>query len=301
MTKKIFSILLSLVIIITIISCNQKEEPKDSLNFGIIPFESAEDLIKNVTPLLNVISEGIGMEVKPYMAADYTGVIEAFRGKKLDVAFLSPASYVMAHKEANVKVILKSQRSGNPYYYGMIIARKDSGINSLNDLKGKKFSFGDPISTSGHVFPKMLLLEKGIKPETDFENVVFSGAHDATVLAVFHKKVDAGATFSDDAEGVNGSWKKYLKPEEAEQLKIIGVSEPIPSDNICVSAELDPKIAEKIAKIIITFGNTEEGKKMMKKLYKFDGYMLANDGDYDSVRKAFALSGIKIEETLKKK
>lgn len=285
-----------------IFSCDNKDEDSHKvLRFGVIPFESAEELLKNINPMLNVMSKGLDMEVKPFIAADYTGVIEAFRSNKLDAAFLTPASYVMGKKEAGVKVILKSQRGGNPYFYGVIITRTDSGINTIQDLKGRKFAFGDPLSTSGHVFPKMLMRENNINPDTDFESVIFSGTHDATVLAVYNKKVDAGATFSDDKDGKTGSWIRFLKPEEIKQIKIIAVTEPIPADNICVSKELDPKIADKLAKVIIDYGKTSEGQKMMKDLYKFDGYVKASDTDYDSVRKAFEISGIKIKDSLTKK
>jgi phosphonate transport system substrate-binding protein len=302
MKIKLKAIFATFITALFLFSCNNDSEPTQKvLRFGVIPFESAEELLKNLNPMLEMMSKGLDMEVKPFIAADYTGVIEAFRGKKLDAAFLTPASYVMGKKEAGVKVILKSQRNGHPYYYGVIIARKDSGINTLQDLKGKKFAFADPLSTSGHVFPKMMMLQNNINPETDFENVLFAGAHDAVVLSVLNKKVDAGATFSDDKEGKNGSWRRYLKPEEADQIKIVAVTDPVPADNICVSADLDPKIADKLANVIIDFGKTEEGKKMMKKLYKFDGYTRATDADYDSVRKAFEISGVKIKESLGKK
>lgn len=301
--KKFFkAVSFSFISLLVVSACNSsKPDSSNTLRFGIIPFESAEELIKNINPMLEVIGEGMGMEIKPYISADYTGVVEAFRNNRLDAAFLSPASYVMARKEAGVKVILKSQRGGNPYYYGAIITRKDSGINDVKDLKGKSFAFGDPLSTSGHVFPKMIMLKNNINPETDFKNVLFSGAHDATVLAVLNKKVDAGSTFSDDHSGSKGSWTRYLKPEEVEQLKVIAVTEPIPADNIVVSKELEPETAEKLADVIIDFGKTKEGNELMKKLYKFDGYMKATDQDYDSVREAFELSGIHLEESLKKK
>ncbi|GIW22853.1 MAG: hypothetical protein KatS3mg068_1860 [Candidatus Sericytochromatia bacterium] len=87
------------------------------------------------------------------------------------------------------------------FIMGAIIVRKDSNINTLKDLKGKRFAFGDPISTSSHIFPKMLLIKNGINPDTDFVNVLFAGTHDSVVLSVYNKKVDAGATFSDDKEG----------------------------------------------------------------------------------------------------
>lgn len=295
--KKLFL----LFFVFILFSCNKDNNEKNILKFGIVPFENSEDLIKNVSPLLNIISKGMNMEVKPYIAADYTGIIEAFRSNKLDAAFLPPASYVMGKKEADIKVILKSQRSGKPFYYGAIIVRKDSNINTLQDLKGKRIAFGDPISTSSHVFPKMLLLKNGINPDNDFSNVLFSGTHDSVVLSVYNKKVDAGATFTDDKEGKNGSWVRYLKPEQSKEIKILAVTEPIPSDSICVSSKMTEENANKLANVILEYTSTKEGSDMMKKLYKFDGYLKANDADYESVREAFELSGIDIKKQLNKK
>ncbi len=296
---KIFAFVTLLSVFIS--SCNKDNEKQKVLKFGMIPFESADKLIEKATPLMDAIGKGIGMEVKLSVAADYTGVIEALRGKKLDAAFLTPASYILAKQEANVRVILKSQRNGNPYYYGAIITRADSGIKTLQDLKGKSFAFGDPISTSGHVFPRKLLLENKINPDRDFSHLIYSGAHDATVLAIMNKKVDAGATYSDDSTGSKGSWTRYLKPEEVKDIRVLAVTDPIPSDNICVSQDMDPKLAEKLAQVIIDFGKTKEGSELMQKIYKFTGYIRATDADYEPVRKSFEIAGIKLKDTLHKK
>ncbi|GIW22854.1 MAG: hypothetical protein KatS3mg068_1861 [Candidatus Sericytochromatia bacterium] len=83
--KKIFLLILT----IFILSCNNNDNETNVLRFGIVPFENSEALIKNITPLLNVISKGMNMEVKPYIASDYTGIIEAFRSNKLDAAFFT--------------------------------------------------------------------------------------------------------------------------------------------------------------------------------------------------------------------
>lgn len=297
MKKNLLTIFSALVLIS---ACNSNTEKK-VLRLGVIPFENTEEITKNLAPLVDIMSKGLNMEVKPLVASDYTGVIEAFRGKKIDAAFMSAASYVMANQEAGVKVILKSQRGGNPFYYSAIIVRKDSGINTLQDLKGKKFAFGDPLSTSGYIFPKKLFLENDIKPDIDFSNVLYSGTHDAVVLSVINKRVDAGATFSEDKLGLKGSWLKYLKPEEVEQIKVIGISDPIPSDNLCVSAEMDQATSDKLSETLIQYSNTKEGQDIMKKIYKFDGYIKATDSDYDSIRRAFKIAGVELKEIIKKK
>ncbi len=271
------------------------------LRLGMVPFETGEELLKDMQPLIDVIEKGMQMEVHATVAGDYTGVVEAFKNDQLDVAFLSPAAYVLAAQEAGVRVILKSVRDNNAYYYGAIIAHRDSGINTLQDLKGKTFAFGDPISTSGHIFARKMMLEANLNPETDLEKYIYAGSHDATILAVLNRKVDAGATYSDDKEAKSTSWSRFLDAKDQDKIKLITVTEPIPSDTICVSKDFSPELTERLRKTIMDFTSSPEGHALVKKLYKFDEYASATDTDYKSVREGFAAAGIDLKETLRKK
>jgi phosphonate transport system substrate-binding protein len=283
------------------VACSPDSTGPAPLRIGLVPFETGEELLKDIQPLMDVISKGMGQEVRPTVAADYTGVIEALKNKQLDIAFLSPASYVMAKQEANVKILVKSQRDGSPYYYGAIIVRADSPIQKLEDLRGKRFSFGDPLSTTGHIFARKMMLDIGIKPEADLASVIYSGSHDATILSVLNKKVDAGATYADDKEGKSSAWQRFLKPEEQSQIRVLSYTEPIPADMICASAEFPADKAERLTKTILDFSASPEGQKLLKKLYKFDGYVPATDEDYKLVREGFEAAGISLRDQLKKK
>jgi phosphonate transport system substrate-binding protein len=242
------------------------------------------------------------MEVEPFVATDYTGIVEALRVGKLDVAFLAPASYVLAKNEANIKVVLKSERKGMPYYYAAIITRADSGIHKLEDLRGKTFAFGDALSTTGNVIPRKMLKAHGIDPVRDFKQVLYSGGHDATVLAVFNGKVDAGATYANFPDSTDTAWMRYLKdPEDVKKIRAIAFSEPIPADNLVIRADLDEAIARKIEAIFLELSREPEGKRMLRELYQIDGFVPATDQDYDSVRQAFADAGIRLKDALQKK
>jgi phosphonate transport system substrate-binding protein len=272
------------------------------LRVGFVPSEDAQQVIQNAQPIVEILQRQLGMEVQPFVATDYTGVIEALRGNKLDIAFLTPASYVLAKSEANVRVILKSERKGSPYYYAAIITRADSGIRSLEDLRGKSFAFGDPLSTSANVFPRKMLQERGIDPVRDFRQILYSGGHDATVLAVLNGKVDAGATYANSPDSQDTAWMRYLKnPDEVKKIRAIAFSEPIPADNLVIHSSLDEPIARKIEQIFLNLSRDPKGKQMLRDLYQIDGFMPATDEDYDSVRRAFTLAGIPLKEALRKK
>jgi phosphonate transport system substrate-binding protein len=293
---------LALVLAVFACGCGDARNSHKVLRVGFVPAEDAQQVMQNAQPIVEILRKRLNMEVQPFVATDYTGVVEALRVNKLDIAFLTPASYVLAKNEANVRVVLKSERKGIPFYYAAIIVRADSGIRNLEDLRGKTFAFGDSLSTTGNVIPRQMLKERGIDPVRDFKQVLFSGGHDATVLAVLHGKVDAGATYANSPDGSDTAWMRYLKnAEEAKKIRAIAFSEPIPADNLVVSANLERGLVEKIEQTFVELSRDPQGKKMLRELYQIDGFVPATDGDYDSVRRAFADAGIAIKDALQKK
>ncbi|HEY9841354.1 MAG: phosphate/phosphite/phosphonate ABC transporter substrate-binding protein [Candidatus Sericytochromatia bacterium] len=276
-------------------SGTEGSEDAKVLRIGFIPSENAAEIQRNAQPLVDQLQKAIGREVQSVVASDYTGVVESFRNQRLDVAFLTPASYVMAHNEAGVSVILRAQRGKAPYYYSVIFTRKDSKVDSLKGLKGKTFAFGDNLSTAGYIYPLMLIKGAGLNPETDFEHVINSGSHDATVLAVFNGKATAGATYANDPTGKDAAWVHVLKPDEAKQIKVLAVSEPIPSDNICVSKNLDPALAKQVQDFFLKLGDTPEGSKLIQDLYRIDKFIPATDADYQGIRDAIIQAGIELK------
>jgi phosphonate transport system substrate-binding protein len=296
--QRFFALLLALLWV----ACGDSGKAGKTLRVGFVPAEDAQQVMQNAQPIVEILRQRLGMEVEPFVATDYTGVVEALRVNKLDIAFLTPASYVLAKNEANVRVVLKSERKGIPFYFAAIITRADSGIKNLEDLRGKTFAFGDSLSTTGNVVPRQMFKQRGIDPVRDFKQILYSGGHDATVLAVLNGKVDAGATYANSPDSKDTAWMRYLKnPEDVEKIRAIAFSEPIPADNLVISANLDEKIAKKIEETFIELSRDPKGKTMLRDLYQIDGFVPASDKDYDSVRQAFVDAGIQIKEALQKK
>ena len=297
-----FRFLVAAFLALTVLNSCSRSSTAKVLRVGFVPAEDAQRVMQNAQPIIDILQKRLGMEVQPFVATDYTGVVEALRANKLDIAFLTPASYVLAKNEANVRVALKSERKGSPYYYAAIITRADSGIKTLEDLRGKTFAFGDPLSTSANVFPRKMLHEHGIDPVRDFKQVLYSGGHDATVLAVLNGKVDAGATYANSPDGKDTAWMRYLKtPEEVRKIYAIAFSEPIPADNLVINGNLDAQTAKKIEEVFLELSRDPKGKQMLRDLYQIDGFVPATDQDYDSVRQAFQIAGIRLNEALQKK
>ncbi|HEX6172631.1 MAG TPA: phosphate/phosphite/phosphonate ABC transporter substrate-binding protein [Candidatus Binatia bacterium] len=293
---------ITLFVILCLIGCGDSGRSTKVLRVGFVPAEDAQQVMQNAQPIVDILQKELGMEIQPFVAADYTGVVEALRVNKLDVAFLTPASYVLAKNEANVKVVLKSERKGIASYYAAIITRADSGIQRLEDLRGKTFAFGDALSTTGNIFPRKMFKERGIDPVRDFKQILYSGGHDATVLAVLNGKVDAGATYANSPDSDDTAWMRYLKdPADVKKIRAIAFSEPIPADNLVISGNLDEAIAKRVEEIFLQLSRDPKGKQMMRDLYQIDGFVPATDQDYDSVRQAFDIAGIPLKTSLQRK
>lgn len=266
------------------------------LRVGFVPSENLQNILKKTRPVIDALHRELKLHVVPFVATDYTGIIEAMRANKLDVAFFAPGAYVLAEAKANARVILKAERKGKAYFYSAIITHRDSGIKKLADLKGKTFAYVDPASTSGGVYPKVMFLNAGINPDRDFTRVIYAGGHDAAVLAVLNKKVDAAATFSNDTKGEDAAWTQFLtKPGEAGKIVSVAYSKPIPSDLIAVHKHLDASLIKRVHKVFTGMSATPRGRQQLWDLYRIDAFVDATPADFEPVREAFYRVGLPIK------
>ena len=175
---------------------------------GILGGENAQDRLASNQCYAEKIASALGVEVKIFTPADYNGVMQGLLGGTIDAAWMGASSYAgtfIADPEAVEPVLVKQNADGSIGYYSIGFARADSGITSLEDLKGKEFGFGDPNSTSGYLIPSIEIAEAGfsMQPGAYFSDVVFTGGHEQTIVAVSNGDVDAGVTWADG----QGAWE----------------------------------------------------------------------------------------------
>ena len=213
------------------------------LTVGLIPSEDSRAMIANSQAMMDMLSKALGMPVKPFVAADYNGVIEALRSKRLDVAYLGPFSYVLGTTVADIEAfaVAETKKAGRTSYHSLVVAHKDSGIRAVADLKGKNFAFVDPSSTSGHLFPKAGLIKAGFNVDKDFGRVIFSGSHDSNAVAVQNRKIDAVAIADRILEA---AFSKGLAKRE--DLVTVWKSDPIPESPTVWRRDLDPELKKRI-------------------------------------------------------
>ena len=160
------------------------------------------------------------------MALDFEETVDAIGQNVTQLCLMTPSTYIEARRKYGVDVIVKALRNGKPYQHSVIIARADRGINSIGELKGRTFAFGDFHSTSSHIVPRAMLLEAGIELK-DLSYYDYLGHHDDVAKAVLKGDFDAGGVMEDTAHKFKDQGLKFLK-----------ISGDIPEFNICVNKSL---------------------------------------------------------------
>ena len=293
--KKTILILLFIVIAVLVIwqitkAPSEKEENKvEVLKMGLIPADDAQEMLREYEPVRQYLSDKLGIPVEIQVTSDYTAAIEAMRYKHIDMAWFGPFSYVIASNVAGAEAIVNGIRrsDGKSDYHSIIVVRADSGIESFEDLKGKKFAFVDPSSTSGNLVPRKMLIENGIDPDNDFSTMYYAGTHNAVEYAVANGKVDAGA----DSDN---SYNRMVKEGEIdpEVNKILYTSGPIQGSPIAVRSDLPVEIKQAIQNALIEMDEDV--------LHKVGGwgdiasYQKVSDSDYDIIRETAEALGMDV-------
>jgi phosphonate transport system substrate-binding protein len=276
--------------------CGQKQQqqapaaytPKE-LKVQFVPSQAAETLEAKAKPLEKLLGDRLGIPVKVSVSTNYNTIIEAMASKQVDVGFLPPTAYVLAHDKKAADVILQSQRYGVKEdgsntdqlvdnYKSMIVVKKDSPINSLADLKGKKIAWQDVTSTAGYIYPAAEMKKAGVDPEKDVQGTTVKG-HDKGILSVLNGDVDAAAVFEDARNNV-----KKDKPDVFEKTKVIYRTQGIPNDTVAVRSDMDKAWKDKIAQAFMDIAKDPEGLKIVKDIYTHVGYVKAEDKNFDIVR-----------------
>lgn len=232
---------------------------------GILGGENAQDRMTSNECVRAYIEERLGVETKIFTPADYDGVIQGLLGGTIDMAWLGASAYVKTYltdPDAVDVVMVKTNLDGSYGYHSIGFARADSGITSLEDMKGKVFAFGDPNSTSGFLIPSVEIPEAvGASMESGdyFGEVRFVGGHEQTIVAVNNGDVDAGVTWADGqgdwADGYNsGALRKASDSGLVDMNDLVEIwkSETIPEGPIVLRRALPEDVKAEVVDFLAT-------------------------------------------------
>lgn len=257
------------------------------LKFGFTPVLGQTETRTEFDPLASYLSDAIGQKVVLYVAKNYGDLRTQMEAGAVDIGSFSPFAYVDAARGGKIRIIAQSIIDGAATYRGIIVARKDSGLKTMADLRGKRFAFVDLKSASGYVYPRAMLIEKGINPEGYFKETIFAGDHNKVIAAVLEGRVDAGATYD------NAPVIAKAAGVPTENLVILASTDPIPHDAIAVRAGLDDALAKRIQTALVDLDKSDAGRRVIaNSKKKLTGHVVAEDSLFDVVRRTAKIAGM---------
>ena len=298
-----------------------------------VPSVDSNVIVTGGQVMADALNEATGLNFEVSVPTSYAATIEEMCASPADtIAFIPAFGYVLANDLCGVDVAFKAVRRGWGVYWTMFVVQRDSDIQSIEDLNGKKWAYPDAGSTSGYLVPSVMLKEAGVTPGETLE----AGGHPEAVRAVYNGEADFATAFYSPWAAPEGAeaWKigddpevpvdvnscalsddktqllcegyrvldaraniREEFPDVAQKVRILSLSPDIPNDTMSFSPDFPADLRTKIEDALTAFAQTEAWGTSIgsEDFYGWSGIEPATDADYDFVRKLVAESGTTIE------
>ncbi len=249
-----------LVAIALILSMQVQKVHAEALVIGLIPEQNVFKQTARYKPLGEYLQKKTGVQITFTMLSRYGNIIDHFINKKMDGAFWGSFTGSMAITKLGLRPVARPLwKNGVSTYHGLIFVRKDSGIKSVEDMKGKRLALVDRATTAGYIFPLAWLKERGVTVhENYFREVYFTGSHDAAILAVLSGEADVGAAKNTIWDILSVDNKRL-----ASELVVLGKSSDVPSNALGLSSSVSDKTAEALRDALLGMDSYPEGRKVL--------------------------------------
>jgi phosphonate transport system substrate-binding protein len=255
-----------------------------TLRLSMIPTTDPGKIVRESAPFVSYLEKETGAKIELTVPTNYAAVVEAIANDQVDIAYFGGFTYVQASARSGVEPLV--QREADQNFHSVFITQPGSNINSLADLKGHTFAFGDVNSTSGHLMPEYYMREAKVDPEV-MSRAVYTGGHDATALAVANRKIDAGAM----DELVFGRMLQQGKIAER-QVRVFYTTPPFYDYAWASRKGLDPKLADAFSRAMLKLDPNNPQQKPVLDLLGATRYVRAANSNYDMLRQAAINAGL---------
>jgi phosphonate transport system substrate-binding protein len=261
---------------------------------SFVPSGDTQEIIASGDQIAQMIQDKTGLVVNATVGTDFAAVREAMGADKAQIGWLNTFNYVLANEKYGVDVALATERFGSTTYVGQFNVRADSGITTLEDLKGKVMCWVDPNSTSGYIIPRIMLKANGIDPDKDFSKTVEAGSHNNVITAVYNGDCDVGVSYADARSSIEADF-----PDVKEKVVILATTTEIPNDSVSFTKDFPADMRDKIVNALLEYAGTDAGKEALNNLYSISGLQKVDDSFYDGFRADLSKAGMNIEELAK--
>ena len=259
------------------------EEPPKKRSFGqqelligLIPEQNIFRQRERYLLLRKYLTDRLGITVNFTSLSRYGNIIDRFRSERMDGAFFGSFTYALAHQQLAVEPLVRPVNlDGTSTYHGYIFVRKDSGIRTAADMRGKRFAFVERATTAGYLFPQAYFRASGISDlQAYLGQTFFAGSHDAAILAVLNKEADVGAaknTIYDQLVSENARIER--------ELVVLAASGVVPQNCLAVRKDLDPVLKQELKRVLLDMEKDPEGAEVLQR-FGARGFIETHDRDY---------------------
>lgn len=265
-------------------ACSRSGNAQPSLRVSMVPSTDPARALRESQPLVDHLTREVGRRVELTIPTNYAAVVEALVNGQVDIAYLGGFTYVQASSRAGVVPLVQRERDQN--FHSVFVTQPDSPIRGLGDLRGHTFAFGDVNSTAGHLMPEYDLRRSNVDPQV-ISHAIYTGGHDATLLAVANGKVDAGAL----DEAVFQRMTKEGKVPAA-KVRVFHRTEPFFDYVWAARKDLDPAVQQAFAQALLKLDPSRPEDKALLDLLSASRYVKAEDKSYDKLRQVAREAGL---------
>ena len=266
------------------------DKASSPLRISFISYANPQQVAMDSATICRYLEPYLGIPVKGFVSTDYGSSIEAMRYEQADLAFVDPLAFMMAHEQIGARpLLLEIYATGKPVYYSCIWVRRDSGIRTVEELKGKTIAFADQVDMSGHLLPRDIFVRAGLLRADQlagefFKQVYFAGGDEQAVRAVLNGFVDAA--------GVSEFSYLLLRPEERDQVTVIARSVESPSHLVMARPGLSAEVTTRFTQALLALDpNDPKDKAVLDRLYGVQGYTKAEFSHFAEVARIAASYG----------
>jgi phosphonate transport system substrate-binding protein len=268
--------------------------PDNPIKMAIVPFVESGRLVKGMQLISDELKKETGLSFTGEVPTSYAAVVEAMCVDRVDVGWVSPLAYILAHEKCGADMSLVSVTRQGTKYWGVVVTRADSPIQKIEDIKGKRFAWVDPGSTSGYLFPRSMMEAKGVPPDS-LGQQIFAGGHDKVGIAIVQGQVDAGAMGKDSIPRLDA-----IQAGASAQIRIVEESQDIPNDGVAFRKGLPVETVQKIRQALLKISATDAGKKLFEEAIGTQGVAETTDAAYEPVRQAASVLNMDLQAELSK-
>ncbi len=289
----VFSIIFACSIMISCSGCFEREQAEkisleerevtsnvtidvQPLRIGVSAIISPQKTMVYYGEILDYVSERTGRPVVLVQRSTYLEINELVESRYIDVAFVGPGQYMEGKEKFGMELLVVPVVDGEPYYYSYIIVPSNSEVTSIAELKGKRFAFTDPLSTTGKYYPAYVLLLMNETPDTFFSIYTYTHSHDTSIEAVARNLVDGASV-----DGLVWDYLSETIPETTAKTKIILKSPPYGITPLVVHPEMSLELKEELRTIFLTIHKDPKGEEILGKL-DIDMFIQVDAELYDS-------------------